>query len=293
MDARPMELAIGNIVRRVLFIIREEFATKLAEDSDGGKFSYSMSSSLGGVLANNPIAPDYTMPMKNLMSNIMTQLNELMDELDSIYEEIGAQAEDHIPDGAKILTFGKSRSVELFFRAAAKKQRNFQVIVCESAPYYGGQEMARCLCEAGIETTLIQDAAVFAVMPLIDKVFLPTHAVMANGGLIAPSGGHMVALSAREHSVPLVCITGLFKLCPLYPHDLEEFNELTSPSMVLDYEHNQALHEKADILNPEYDYIPPELLDLYITNTGGHQPSYVYRLLAECYHQNDRVLDKI
>ena len=112
-----------------------------------------------------------------------------------MHDSIADQAEDHIADGAKILTFGKSRSVEIFFKAAAKKRRSFQVIICESAPYFGGQEMAKCLCEAGIDTTVICDAAVFAVMPLVDKVFLPTHAVMANGGLIAPSGSHMVALA--------------------------------------------------------------------------------------------------
>ena len=151
--------------------------------------------------------------------------------------------------------------------------------------------MADCLCRAGIDTTLITDAAVFAVMPLVDKVFLPTHAVMANGGLIAPSGINMVALAAREHSVPVVCITGLFKLCPLYPHDLDAFNELTSPAAVLDYETDQTLLEKAEVLNPEYDYIAPELLDLYVTNTGGHQPSYVYRLLAEGFHPEDRELE--
>ena len=36
MDARPMELAIGNMVRRVLFIIREEFLTKLNEEPEPG-----------------------------------------------------------------------------------------------------------------------------------------------------------------------------------------------------------------------------------------------------------------
>jgi len=36
-----------------------------------------------------------------------------------------------------------------------------------------------------------------------------------------------------------------------------------------------------------YDYIPPELVDLYITNTGCHQPSYIYRLLADSYHPDD------
>jgi len=32
-------------------------------------------------------------------------------------------------------------------------------------------------------------------------------------------------------------------------------------------------------------------VDLYITNTGGHQTSYVYRLLGEYYHHDDSSLD--
>jgi len=296
-----MELAIGSIVRRVLFIIREEFKAERdkadREAVEGGASSgrsspsnASMQPSLSGVLASSH-GSDYTAPVKNLLSNVMSQVNEELELLASVQESISDQAEDHIPDGAKILTFGKSRSVETFFRAAHKKNRSFQVMVVESAPYYGGTEMAKCLCAAGMDTTLITDAAVFAVMPLVDKVFLPTHAVMANGGLIAPSGSHNVALAAREHGVPVVCITGLFKLCPLYPHDLDAFNELAGPEEVLDYEEDQALCDRAEVLNPEYDFVPPDLLDLYVTNTGGHQPSYVYRLLAEGYHPDDRTLN--
>lgn len=44
------------------------------------------------------------------------------------------------------------------------------------------------------------------------------------------------------------------------------------------------------MLNPAYDYIPPNLVDLYITNMGGLQPSYVYRLLAEYYHRDDLII---
>lgn len=290
MDARPMELAIGNIVRRVLFFIREEFASRVAEEYPSGAVFHTMQPSLDGILADRSGPPDYTLPVKNLMSNIMGSVNELLDELDSVHEAISDQAEDHISDGSKILIFGKSRSVEMFLRKAAK-HRNFQVIVCESAPYFGGQDMAKCLVKAGINTTIIRDSSVFAVMPLVDKVLLCTHAVMANGGLIAPSGSQMVALAAREHSVPVVCITSLLKLCPLYPHDLFSFNELSSPAAVLDYEGSLPLLDKAQVLNPEYDYVAPELLDLYVTNTGGHEPSYVYRLLAESYHPEDRSLD--
>ena len=96
---------------------------------------------------------------------------------------------------------------------------------------------------------------------------------------------------APQHAVPVVCITGLFKLCPLYPHNLDEFNELTSPGDVLDYEGDQALQDRAEVLNPEYDFVSPDLLDLYVTDDGGHQPSYVYRLLAERYHPEDWALE--
>ena len=53
------------------------------------------------------------------------------------------------------------------------------------------------------------------------------------------------------------------------------FAATTSPDAVLDFKSHQAV-PNAEVLNPAYDYIPPELLDLYITNnttttTGGHQ----------------------
>ncbi len=39
--------------------------------------------------------------------------------------------------------------------------------------------------------------------------------------------------------------------------------------------------------NPMFDYIPPELISLFVTDTGGYTPSYVYRLLAEYYTRDD------
>lgn len=44
------------------------------------------------------------------------------------------------------------------------------------------------------------------------QVILSTHAVVANGGLIALNGSHAVALAANDLSVPVVCVTGLFKV---------------------------------------------------------------------------------
>ncbi len=41
------------------------------------------------------------------------------------------------------------------------------------------------------------------------------------------------------------------------------------------------------VANPMFDYVPPELISLFVTDTGGYTPSYIYRLLAEYYTRED------
>lgn len=138
--------------------------------------------------------------------------------------------------------------------------------------------------------------------------------IQANGGLIAPSGMHMVALAASQNSVPLVVLTGMFKLCPIFPHEGQDtLQDLVSPSSVMDYANLSEgsggggggngsgdggdysgsngmaamMMDGVELINPIHDYIPPELIRLYVTNIGAFQPSYIYRLLAEYYHKDD------
>ena len=44
------------------------------------------------------------------------------------------------------------------------------------------------------------------------KVIVGAHAVMANGGVIAPVGLNMVALAAQRHAVPFVVLAGTHKV---------------------------------------------------------------------------------
>ena len=121
-------------------------------------------------------------------------------------------------------------------------------------------------------------------MARVNKVIVGAHAVMANGGLIATAGSHMVALAAQQHAVPLVVCAGLYKLTPMFPSGAEQFNVLRSPMPMLPYEEGlQGVH----VPNPARDYVPPELVSLFITNIGGNHASYIYRLLSEYYHQED------
>ncbi|CAM9633599.1 unnamed protein product, partial [Chrysoparadoxa australica] len=312
--AKPTELAVGNVVRRVLFIVREEYASyqcgitglyhQLIFEFSKRSFVCSFCSKLSAVEVAAPSLEtvlggevgeaSYDVVITELKQIIIEGVQELCTELEEVNNVICEHAADTIHANEVILTLGYSRTVFEFLVAAAEHYRKlhltFSVIVAEAAPFLRGQVMAKDLAKKGIETTVISDAAVFAIMARVNKVIMPTHAVVANGGsLIAMSGSHTMTLAAKELSVPVVCVTGLFKLTPLFSHDQHTFNCLLTPSAVMSYQENDAM-PTVEVLNPAYDYIPPHLVDLYITNIGAHQPSYIYRLLAEYYHRDDHFL---
>ena len=136
----------------------------------------------------------------------------------------------------------------------AARKRRFKVIVAESAPSYTipsenamreqraenvnsyfGHEMASELVKAGLDVTLIPDAAIFAVMSRVNKVILGTHAVLANGGLLNLTGSRILASAARHHHIPVVICTGLYKLAPIFPYDEEHLNSHASPDTILPF----------------------------------------------------------
>lgn len=79
------------------------------------------------------------------------------------------KAVEHIYNNEVILTFGYSRTV-LQFLKRAKEKRDFQVVVAEAYPSYGGHKMASELASLGIQTTAIPDATVYAMMGRVNKV---------------------------------------------------------------------------------------------------------------------------
>ena len=104
----------------------------------------------------------------------------------------------------------------------------------------------------------------------------------------------MVALVAKENSIPVVCVTGMFKLCPMFPHQGQDtLNDLVSPSSDMEYgevasmvesnggsnnihlgedEKKYNMMETVELVNPVHDYIPPDLIKVYVTNIFGFQP---------------------
>jgi len=309
-EVKKSEIVIGNVIKHILFIIREEYAT--ITDEDAASIVGSSTNAGAGIVGIKKRAPKLTqsgmlgwgmadddgikMGLKdevhnNLKTVILQSIDDWLEGIEDLWRAISEEAIHHIHANEVIMTIGKSRTVEHFLKKAASA-RKFQVYVAEASPGYSGREMAKALASGTqvVDTTLISDAAIFALMSRVNKVIIGTHAVMANGGLLAQAGTHLIAQAAKYYKVPVIVCCGLYKLSPRFPSNLDDLQELQSPSQVLKFENIVGSMESVTVENPTWDYIPPDLVDLYLTTSGGYNPTYLYRLLAELYHPKDQNL---
>ncbi|GFO39087.1 translation initiation factor eif-2b subunit beta [Plakobranchus ocellatus] len=279
----PSENIIGNMIRRVLKIIREEYRAILSQDA-GGEATIKFED----VSIAESKEDDYAKPTPNLKAFVIEAISELKTEIEGGAKNIADLAPNYINENDIILTIGRSRTVEAFFKHAALKKIKFQVLVSECAPFFHGHEMAKNLAEAKINTTLITECQIGTIMPRVNKVIIGTHSFMANGGLKAVTGTNILALLAKEHNKHVIVCSSLYKLSPLFHSTLKHasFNKFASPNELLDYEDAELL-SKVEVIAPIFDYVPPDLVSMVVSNNGPQSVSYVYRLVKDYYHPDD------
>ncbi|KAL8802559.1 MAG: hypothetical protein Q9182_003724 [Xanthomendoza sp. 2 TL-2023] len=240
----------------------------------------------------------------DLIAEVVEGVQEVIDELNQADDQIAGYALDHIHTGEVVLTHTPSMTVQKFFLKAAAK-RKFTVVYAETFPIGhqaahvtgitddGGDEVEgnserflKSMTMAGVTVLLVPFSAVFALMSRINKVVLDTHVVSANGGLVAAAGAKIICKAANVHHTPVVVLSGVYKLSPVYPFNVGALIGFGDPKDVIGSQHG-GLTQKVNIENPLFDYVPANLVDLYITNLGGHAPSYLYRIVADHYRSED------
>lgn len=184
----PKQIAIVNVIRHILKIIRSEF-----ESNDDNK-------------------------CENLQHLILNHLSEYDSELEMCLNDISEQSLDYIYNCDIIMTIGTCPFVERFLKNAAKK-RQFHVIVPEQE-----RKFMERLKLYKITVTVIQNSAIFAVMSRVSKVILSANVVSANGNIKAECGSLTIALAAKHYAVPVFILTPLYNCSPMFQND---FNSLT------------------------------------------------------------------
>lgn len=166
-----------------------------------------------------------------------------------------------------ILTATPDSKTVLSFLLRASQKRKFVVLVTESFPNTTAHAHAfsKRLAKAGIETFVIPDTLVYSVMGRVGKVVIGARTVLANGSCVASAGVASVCECAVQYRTPVLAVTGLYKLSPRYPFDIEALIEVGDSGKVVDFT-DCGLVEQVEVLNPLYDYVPPNHIDIYVTN---------------------------
>ncbi|KAH3668334.1 hypothetical protein OGAPHI_002088 [Ogataea philodendri] len=289
-EAQPREFAAGNIVRRVLAIIRDEVSETTATDmANNAPYNTSMFQLLSTTQTNkNPSNQLTKQPNQDLRSVVIQGIRELIDEIASVHENIELMTVDLIHENEVLLTPTPGSQTVLNFLLKASLKRKFTVLITESYPndIQECHKFAEKLAKMNIETVIIPDSSVFAVMSRVGKVLIGARSVFANGGCVTAAGVATVCECAKEHRTPVFAVAGLYKFSPTYPFDRDSLIEVGNSGRVLPYE-DSDLVGKCEVTNPLFDYVVPEHIDIYITNIGGFSPNFIYRIVLDNYKAED------
>lgn len=298
--AAPGALSVGNVLRRALLVVREEYARNLRE-STSIKDDAGLQRSLGDVLAARS-APDALadrddrrdVELEALRDDVLDQLRDLADEIANAREAVAARAPGLVAPGAVVLTAGRSRSVAAFLRRAAPAE---VVVVDEDGR--AAAALAKALPAAAV--TRVTAAAAMAVAGRCRCAVLGCSAALADGGIIAQPGARLVAEACAALRKPVLALCALYKLAPLHhpgaaaaraavAADLPLAAALPFGALPCDAGADPLAAPAPAVRHPRADAVPPDLVDLLVTNAGVHAPSYAPRLLAEMYAPEDHDL---
>ncbi|XP_043208781.1 translation initiation factor eIF-2B subunit alpha-like isoform X3 [Amphibalanus amphitrite] len=193
-------------------------------------------------------------------------------------QKIADLCDPFIMDDMTILTHSRSRAVrDALIRAKKESGKNFRVLVTESQPDRSGAELRRELAAAGIDCTVILDAAVAYSMESVDCVLVGAEGVVENGGIVNKIGSLAVAMSAHAFKRPLYVLAECVKFVRLYPLNQQEVPDEFKFALV------RPGSEARDKTNPLVDYTPPRYITLLFTDLGILTPAAVSDELLQLY----------
>jgi len=185
-------------------------------------------------------------------------------------EKIGEFGSRKISDGDLILTHSLSSTTLEIFKKARTAEKTFSAIVTESRPGLEGRTTASKLLKFGIPVTLIVDSAAGYMLKGVNAVLVGADCVLANGSVINKVGTYLVALAAKDQSIPFWVATETFKISPSSLR-IQPIIEEGPPSEVIDLNPFRNLK----IRNPYFDITPPKYVTEIITEKGILSPQAI------------------
>lgn len=173
-------------------------------------------------------------------------------------------AQNKIAKGDVILTYGYSSLIERILTDAHSNNKQFSVIVVDSAPWYEGRQLLHRLVRNNIQCTYVLLSATSFIMTRATKVLLGAHALLANGYVMGRAGSSQIALVARHFNVPVLVCCETYKFTERVQTDSIVFNEIGNENDVMPRE--QWLNNRyLTPLGLRYDVTTSDLITAVVT----------------------------
>ena len=215
-------------------------------------------------------------------SNLCDAIDNFIQEKITLADQVIARkANDKIRDGDVVLTFAKSSIVQQTLVEAYRQGKKFRVVIVDSRPLFEGKNLARALSDLGVEVQYSLMHGLSHVIKDATKVFLGAHAMMNNGKLYSRIGTALVAMMAKETSIPVIVCCESVKFTERSDLDSFVHNEIAPPEELLIQgpDATALAHWETtpnlQLLNLMYDLTPAEYINMVVTEYGPISPSSV------------------
>ncbi|KPI84546.1 putative translation initiation factor eif-2b beta subunit putative eIF-2B GDP-GTP exchange factor [Leptomonas seymouri] len=250
---------------------------------------------------------EFPVRMGLFYSDALEAIDELKRELEGMTEELCRRAPRQLHSSDTIITLGCSHSIRRYLLEAARAGQHFKVLILEGAPQpaEATQEFVEALIREKVHAQLLPDSSAYVVMSMCTKVLVGAENVLANGGMLTAIGTHVLCAAARHFAVPVLVVTTTLKMSPYYPSDqlctrlvriarsgAQEMPWSTygSPEDVWPSPFGVAVSASGRGLTihaPVTEYVPPELITLFVTNDSELMPSQIHRIVRANYSDAD------
>jgi ribose 1,5-bisphosphate isomerase len=220
--------------------------------------------------------------LEELKRHVISTSEEFIKNSEEAVTKIGEYGSKLIEKNETIMTHCNSATAIEIIKTANRQGKSIKVFATETRPLFQGHITSQILSREGIDVTLICDNAVRHFIDKIDKVIVGADAIAANGALVNKIGTSLVALAAKEASIPFIVGTETIKFSPetiigeLIKIEERPWSEVINAD-ILSNIGNIKVH------NPAFDITPPEYVDMIVTEKGVIPPQGAIQVLSEEY----------
>ncbi|HEU0114662.1 MAG TPA: hypothetical protein VFQ80_08295 [Thermomicrobiales bacterium] len=177
----------------------------------------------------------------------------------------------------RLLIYDYSSSVAAIVRELAARDERPTIVIPEARPLDGGRRYVEDLADTPLRLEFVPDAAVAGAMEGCAAAMIGAETIAADGGCYNTVGSLGVALAGQRWGMPLYVPSALVKI------DARTLNGAPRPIPALAPERlarltagwPASLAARVTVASPDLDFVPPDLIAAFITESGVLAPAAI------------------